>query len=66
MAVVPMIVDILEGWERKCGAIIINHLGVVITATKNTKAPRLDSLIYCTRNFKGHSSGRIITVLSAF
>ena len=47
MAIVPTIVDILEGWERKCGSnkIFINHLGAVITATENSKAPRLDSII---------------------
>ena len=68
MAVVPTIVDILEGWGRKCGSnnYFNNHPGAVITATENTKAPRLDSLIYCTRNFKGHSSGGMITVPSAF
>ena len=67
MAVVPTIVDILEGWGRKCGNnnYFNNYPGAVITATGNTKAPRLGSY-NCTRNFTGHSSGGIITVPRVF
>ena len=67
MAVVPTIVDILEGWGRKCGSnnYFNTYPGAVIPATGNTKATRLGSY-NCTRNFTGHSSGGTITVPRVF